>query len=97
MGSPSYCYKAILEDFIYRYNNFNENNKEINNTILNKNVKELENIVLTCYNQNKNYSIFLMGICVDSFINKWYNCGDMINACLSAISEIENLFEINEE
>lgn len=98
MGSPEYCYKSILKDFILCNNKFTKQYKNLEENILpSKTIEELEGMALKYYKKNKDYSIFLMGACVEGFIYEWDECNDMLNACAGAIGDIQDLFNIDED
>lgn len=98
MGSPEFCYRSILKDFILYNSDSQKQYKFLEEDILSdKTTKELEEIALKYYKENKDYSLFLMGTCTQAFICKWNECNDIINACAGAISDIQDLFHINEE
>lgn len=98
MGCPEYCYQSILKNFILCNNRFTKQYKKLEEDILpNKNTEELEKIALEYYNKNKNYSIFIMGACCNAFLDEWHENIDMINAAAGAISDIQDLFYIDEK
>ena len=98
MGSPEFCYRSILKDFILCNNKLTKQYKNLEENILpNKTIEELEQMALGYYYKNKDYSIFLMGACVQGFIEKWDESNDMLNACAGAIGDIQDLFGIKDD
>lgn len=98
MGSPEFCYRSILKNFILCNNKPIKQYKNLEENILsNKTTKELEKIALDYYKGNKDCSIFLMGACVQAFIDEWDECNDMFNACAGAIGDIQDLFNIKDD
>lgn len=98
MGSPDYCYKSILTEFILLNTRMKPLYKELNpDTLANKTIDQLEEISLRFYNKNKLYSIYLMGCSVGGFIAEWQKCNDMLNACCSAMGQIEELLDISDD
>lgn len=97
MGSPIYCYKEILKDFILCNHKLKKDYDEIKKNLCNQTVEELENMSLKYYNTNKDYAIFMMGVCTSHFLDEWQENNDMVNACAGAIGYIYDLFNIKDE
>lgn len=97
MGSPSRCYKEILQEFVLSNHRLKKDYNAVEIDINNKSIEELEKTCLDYYNKNKDYAVFMMGACVQYFLDKYDECNDIVNASAGAISQIFDLFNIKDD
>ena len=85
MGSPSYCYTEILKDYIKFNTALSKYRDSYNEDYLQSlSEKELEELVKQFNQNHKSYACFGLGVAATACINRWSNCGDMINAATKA-------------
>lgn len=95
MGSPSYCYKAFLREYVKVNIGFSKYEKIYTDEYLKGlNEEELEDLVRRFNKSHKSYSHFTAGVAVAHCLNEWGNNGDTLNASACAISEFMELLGI---
>ena len=97
MGSPSYCYKQYLKQYVKLNVVWSKYEKVYTDEYLNSlNEEELESLVRQFNKSHKSYSHFLAGVAVAHCQDEWKDCNDMLNASGGAIGEFMELFGIYE-
>ena len=97
MGSPLICYKEILCEYIkLNVSETNLKDKYSEDTLMKLSVEDLEKVSLLFNKNHKTYAAFLAGFAVSKFISENYNCCDILNASISAINSVQELFDIEE-
>ena len=97
MGSPSYCYKQYMREYVRLNMVWSKYEKVYTDEYLNSlNEEELESLVRQFNKSHKSYSHFLAGVAVAHCQLEWQNCNDMLNASGGAIGEFMELFGIYE-
>lgn len=97
MGSPSFCYKEIMKNYIQRSVFMTECQKDFPDEILDQMTeKELEDSVKKFNRLHRSYAHYLAGLAVSQFVEDWHENCDTMNACGEAIAEFFDLMGIYE-
>ena len=97
MGSPSYCYRKYLEQYVKLNIVFTKYDKIYTDEYLKSlSEEELEGLVKQFNKSHKSYSHFLAGVAVAHCNKEWKDCCDMLNASGCAIGEFMELMGIYE-
>lgn len=92
MGSPSYCYRQYLKEYVRLNIVWSKYEKVYNEEYLNSlNEEELESLVRQFNKSHKSYSHFLAGVAVAHCQEDWKDSNDMLNASAGAIGEFMEL------
>lgn len=95
MGSPSYCYKEFMKEYVRINVCLTKYEKVYTNDYLKTlSESELEDLV-KCFNKShKAYAAFVAGVTVAHCSEKWNSCTDLLNASAGAISMFYDLLGI---
>ena len=95
MGSPSYCYKKFMEEYIRINVHLTKYEKKYTEEYLKGlTEEELEDLV-KCFNKNyKSYAAFTAGIAIAHCTREWEHLGDILNASAGAIGEFMELIGV---
>lgn len=97
MGSPSFCYREIIKNYIQRNVFMTERQKDFSDEVLNKMTeKELEDTAKKFNRSHRSYAHYVAGLAVSQFVEDWHKNCDIMNACGGAIAEFFDLVGICE-
>ena len=97
MGSPSYCYREFMREYIRVNVTMSKLSKVYTEEYVNSlSEEELEKEVRKFNRTYKAYGAFLGGVAVAHCIEEWNNSCDMLNASAGAIGGFQELLGIYE-
>ena len=92
MGSPSYCYRKFMEEYVRINVRLSKYEKIYTEDYLKTlSEKELEDLVKRFNKTYKGYGAFTAGVAVAHCTEEWHNSCDMLNASAGAIGEFMEL------
>ncbi len=95
MGSPSYCYKEFMREYVRVNTRMSKYEKVYTDEYLGSlGEEELEDLVRRFNKSHKSYSHFTAGIAVAHCTEEWHNSCDMLNASAGAIGDFMELLGI---
>lgn len=97
MGSPSYCYRQFMKEYIHISVAYEKIAKTYTDEYLSKlREDQLEDLVRRFNNGHKMYGAFVGGMAVSNCLEVWKNNRDIINASFGAISDFLELLGVDE-
>ena len=93
MGSPEFCYKEMMKNYILLSVGTSKSlRKRFNDdTLKDKSIDELESIIKQFNRNHSSYSHFIAGMATNQFLSEWSESNDMINASFGALGDLMEL------